>query len=70
MKVADVGHNEEDLAGRGMSGGGVGDNWRGYRENTTEKAHMTVEGRETSEEEVRGGEIADEIRGGRLNRRC
>ena len=41
-----------------------------YRKNTTEKAHMTVEGREASEEEVRGGEMADEIRGGRLKRRC
>jgi len=59
-------------AGHGTGGGGVDDKWRGFRESTTEKAHLTVEGRETSEEEVRGGEMADEIRGGsyRLKRRC
>ena len=44
MKVEDVAHDEEDLAGRGMSGGGVGDNWRGYRENTTEKVCMAIGG--------------------------
>jgi len=29
VKVGDVGHDEEDLAGRGTGGGVVGDNWRG-----------------------------------------
>ena len=31
VKAGDVGHDEEDLARRGTGGGGVGDNWRGYR---------------------------------------